>query len=238
MSKGSTCVVGPISRSTSWKNAPMRAASAVRAVTAQSWSATVSSSPASRFQMIVSLSSERCASVNAPKRRRKPSARRMWKMRLASRKSGAASTTVAPASAKVCRSAPTVSRTGRCTGSPKSSVTAMRSPARSMGSSGRNGASFGRQCGMRGSGPARTENSSAASSTLRAIGPAVERSDHGLPGHSGTRPGEGRKPTTLQNAAGLRSEPPVSLPSAIGAMCAARATAAPPLLPPQVLPRW
>ena len=33
----------------------------------------------------------------------------------------------------------------------------------------------------------------------------------------GTRPTEGRKPTTLQNAAGLRSEPPVSVPLTTGA---------------------
>ena len=51
------------------------------------------------------------------------------------------------------------------------------------------------------------------------------------------RPGDGRNPTTLQNAAGLRSEPPVSLPSAIGNMRAANAAAAPPLLPPHVLER-
>src|SRR4029079_7486865 len=52
----------------------------------------------------------------------------------------------------------------------------------------------------------------------------------------GTRPGLGRKPTTCQTAAGLRSDPPVSLPVAIGDMPQASATAAPPLLPPHVLP--
>ena len=51
----------------------------------------------------------------------------------------------------------------------------------------------------------------------------------------GTRPGDGRKPTTLQKLAGLRSEPPRSVPSASGSMPQASATAAPPLLPPQVL---
>jgi hypothetical protein len=51
----------------------------------------------------------------------------------------------------------------------------------------------------------------------------------------GTRPGDGRIPTTLQKAAGLRSDPPVSLPSAIGTMPQASDTAAPPLLPPHVL---
>ena len=50
-------------------------------------------------------------------------------------------------------------------------------------------------------------------------------------------PGEGRSPTTLQNAGGLRSDPPASLPSAIGSIRAATATAAPPLLPPHVFVR-
>ena len=47
-------------------------------------------------------------------------------------------------------------------------------------------------------------------------------------------PGEVRKPTTPQNAAGVRSEPPRSEPWASGAMPVASATAAPPLEPPQV----
>ena len=46
---------------------------------------------------------------------------------------------------------------------------------------------------------------------------------------------EGRNPTTLQNAAGLRSDPPVSEPVATGTMPQASATAAPPEDPPQVL---
>ncbi len=39
-------------------------------------------------------------------------------------------------------------------------------------------------------------------------------------------------PNTLLKAAGLRNEPIMSLPSATGSMRRARATAAPPLLPP------
>src|SRR5439155_14681650 len=66
-----------------------------------------------------------------------------------------------------------------------------------------------------------------------AIGPDTDNGDQ-LDDSLGTRPGDGRNPTTLQNAAGLRSEPPVSLPSAIGTIPQASATAAPPLLPPQV----
>ena len=52
-----------------------------------------------------------------------------------------------------------------------------------------------------------------------------------------TRPGEGRMPTTLQKLGGLRSEPPISLPSASGTMPQATATAPPPVLPPHVLLR-
>src|SRR5437016_9370799 len=87
--------------------------------------------------------------------------------------------------------------------------------------------------GLCASGPAMVLRNSARSDTLRASGPETDSGDH--VGESlGTRPGDGRNPTTLQNAAGLRSEPPVSLPSAIGTMPQASATAAPPLLPPQV----
>src|SRR5437773_8317666 len=51
------------------------------------------------------------------------------------------------------------------------------------------------------------------------------------------RPGEVRKPTTEQKLAGFRNEPPLSVPSAIGTIPHASATAAPPLLPPHVLAR-
>lgn len=81
-----------------------------------------------------------------------------------------------------------------------------------------------------------TLRKSATSATLRAMGPLVDNGDH-VDESDGTRPGVGRKPTTLQKAAGLRSDPPVSLPVAIGDMPQASDTAAPPLLPPQVLPR-
>ena len=80
---------------------------------------------------------------------------------------------------------------------------------------------------------------SARSATVRAIGPLTDRLwTHPVwRGHTATRPGDGRRPTTLQKLAGLRSDPPMSVPSAIGTMPEARATAAPPLLPPQVRPR-
>jgi hypothetical protein len=84
--------------------------------------------------------------------------------------------------------------------------------------------------GARGSGPARALSIRAASATVRAIGHQPV-----LYGQVGTRPGDGRSPTTLQKLAGFRSEPPMSLPSASGTIPRARATAAPPLLPPHVL---
>ncbi len=92
--------------------------------------------------------------------------------------------------------------------------------------------------GDRASGPAIPLSINATSATLRAIGPSTLNVDHAVGvGHVGTRPGDGRSPTTPQKLAGLRSEPPMSEPSAIGSMLVASATAAPPLLPPQVLPR-
>src|SRR5207245_8920451 len=88
------------------------------------------------------------------------------------------------------------------------------------------------------SGPAITLSISARSATVRAIAPGTCRVPHGASvGHGGTRPTAPRKPSTLQKLAGFRSEPPVSLPSAIGTIPQASATAAPPLEPPHVFAR-
>src|SRR5262245_34275942 len=88
--------------------------------------------------------------------------------------------------------------------------------------------------GLRGFGPAMALRKSATSATERPIGPDTESGDQDVDSLT-TRPGDVRNPTTLQNAAGFRSDPPVSLPSAIGTMPQASATPAPPLLPPHVL---
>ena len=70
---------------------------------------------------------------------------------------------------------------------------------------------------------------SARSSTVRAIGPLAERVRSILPaGVRATRPMLGRMPTMPQKLAGLRSEPPKSVPWASHAMPVASATAAPP----------
>ena len=68
---------------------------------------------------------------------------------------------------------------------------------------------------------------------MRAIGPSTANGSQGADtGQRGTRPGVGRRPVTPLQAAGLRSDPPRSLPSAIGSRRQASATAAPPLDPP------
>ncbi len=80
--------------------------------------------------------------------------------------------------------------------------------------------------------------SNATSATVRASGPLTEKpsSGNGV-GHVGVSPTLGRKPTMLLKLPGLRSEPPRSLPSAIGSMPAASAAPAPPLEPPALFVR-
>src|SRR5262249_10792570 len=53
-------------------------------------------------------------------------------------------------------------------------------------------------------------------------------------GCTGTRPGDVRKPTTPQNDAGRRNEPPRSVPWASGPKPVASTTAPPPVEPPGV----
>lgn len=78
-----------------------------------------------------------------------------------------------------------------------------------------------------------TRSASATSSAVLAMGPLTDRSSHsqGL-GQVGTTPGDGRIPTTPQKDAGMRRDPPRSVPSAIAIMPAASAAAPPPVEPP------
>src|SRR5271154_3839858 len=92
--------------------------------------------------------------------------------------------------------------------------------------------SKGKDKGSAGCSPLIASSSSAISSTLRAIGPWTVRLRSILKaGLCGTRPMLGRKPTTPQKLAGLRSEPPMSVPWASQAVPAANATAPPPVEP-------
>ena len=122
--------------------------------------------------------------------------------------------------------------------SPRSTETATRSGRSSGGSGGsRVAPGSGSAVGAMACGPAMAPSSSATSATVRATGPSTDSRERVAMGPvSGTRPTDGRSPTTPQNAGGLRSEPPRSLPSASAAMPHATATAAPPLEPPHERP--
>ena len=73
------------------------------------------------------------------------------------------------------------------------------------------------------------------SRTVRLSTPLVASAAPSTPyGPGETRPREGLRPTRPQAAAGMRSEPPPSLPWATGTIPAATAAAAPPLEPPAV----
>jgi hypothetical protein len=58
--------------------------------------------------------------------------------------------------------------------------------------------------------------------------------DSGNTPRSGTRSGDGRIPATPHSAAGMRTEPPVSVPTASGTNPAATAAAEPALEPPAI----
>src|SRR3954463_8001448 len=121
---------------------------------------------------------------------------------------------------------------------PRSGAQATRRPASEEGrGAAKPAGSSDSAIGTRGSAPASTDSCSATSATVRPIGPCTDSCDHPrVAGQVGTRPGVGRRPTTLQNAAGVRREPPLSLPSASGTRPAASAAADPPDEPPTESP--
>ena len=72
------------------------------------------------------------------------------------------------------------------------------------------------------------------SRTPREITPSLDAPNQASPrpGPGDTRPRDRRSPNSPQHAAGMRIEPPPSVPVAIGTMPEAIAAAAPPLDPP------
>src|ERR1700730_8715144 len=141
----------------------------------------------------------------------------MGKAISAGAKSGSASSTMHPSDSNVLRCPSTTVRTRGSKGTPPRFLNqATRTPLK-LRSSGRAKRSPGSliDSGARESGPAIVLSTKARSATERPRHPEVLRVDHANAAFGfGTRPIEGRKPTTLQNAAGLRSEPPVSEPLA------------------------
>ena len=92
--------------------------------------------------------------------------------------------------------------------------------------------------GSSGSCPAIDSRTSAQSSAVRAIGPTVSKSQAtGTTPRFETRPQLGRTPVTPLNAAGIRIEPAVSVPSVPAARSAAAQAPEPPLEPPQIRSR-
>src|SRR5262245_18892468 len=86
-----------------------------------------------------------------------------------------------------------------------------------------------------GSLPGRTESASAASPTVRVNGPIWSSDEaNARSPYRDTRPYVGLSPTTPQNEAGWRMEPPVSDPNDSGTHADATAAAEPPLEPPGV----
>ena len=81
-------------------------------------------------------------------------------------------------------------------------------------------------------------NISAASRTVRVIGPAQATLAKAPSGHCGMRPKLGFTPTRPQKAAGMRMDPPASVPTCKGPKQAAPAAPAPLLLPPTVRSRF
>src|SRR5262245_13710643 len=82
-------------------------------------------------------------------------------------------------------------------------------------------------------GPAIAWRINATASAVRAMGPVTDNVSHGQSvGYVGTRPTDGRNPVMPQNAAGIRRDPPRSVPSAKAIMPVARAAAPPPVEPP------
>ena len=188
------------------------------------------------FQTIVSLSSPGCSSSSGAKPA-KPSARSVSNTSSAARRSGSASVTSAPRAASWARRGSSTAVTSDSTGrSIRRRLHATRIPARPAGTTGSSA-----------SGGASTDSGSRAS---RPASGAEQRAPHRRPcarsgrrprarptgrtasSAAGIRPGDGRRPTTLQNDAGLRMLDARSDPSANGSIPVATATAAPPLLPP------
>ena len=85
------------------------------------------------------------------------------------------------------------------------------------------------------SGPWATDKNRAASATVRESGPKWEMESKTVGRMSmGIRPRLGLRPTRPHQAAGMRTEPPMSVPSARGTQPAATAAPEPPEDPPGV----
>src|SRR5699024_10517792 len=87
--------------------------------------------------------------------------------------------------------------------------------------------------------PDRMASATAQQATEGASGPEESRLvDSGTMPWAGSRLAVGLNPVTPQNAAGVRTEPPVSVPNEMTDMSSATATPAPEEDPPAIRPVW
>src|SRR5207247_6141668 len=86
----------------------------------------------------------------------------------------------------------------------------------------------------RASNPLTTSSSAAASRTVRVIGPACDKVPKALGGYNGISPYVGLSATVPVKAAGIRTDPPPSVPIDHAPIPRATAVAEPPLEPPEV----
>ena len=150
------------------------------------------------------------------------------------------SSTVAPAALKASAAARTaLSITGSTAHNPRSIERASRMPSTDDGIGDRRSRGHGTERRSASSGPWVTCRNSRASSIVLASGPWCEiRSKRPGRPSMGIRPSPGLRPTTPHQAAGMRTEPPMSVPSARGTQPAATAAALPPDEPPGVRSRF
>ena len=149
--------------------------------------------------------------------RPRPSGPRRWRCWPRSRPSWSArdrpGRSRTPASASAATACPNAVATSSSTAA-KPEVRADRHPQRRP-RLGRAGGGSGSECRSAGRSPPSTSSISSASATVRVSGP-IETSvfQPGPDGSCGTNPNVGLCPTSPQNAAGMRIEPPPSPPSA------------------------
>ncbi len=201
-SKAGVAAPGVISRSWVAKNAAMRRKKAARSRSAQAIWLGVCFSPRSVFQMMSALMSARWLCSWSSRSTTKCCERKVRKASPMSPRSGAASSTMQPSSAKRRTAWAQLSRVSRSTGTlpAKSAVKATR-----FGGSGcataaaKETAGASKVSGSCGQSPAMVSRKSARSGTLRAIGPWTESGEKRLfEVPRVTRPGDGRMPVTEQ----------------------------------------
>src|SRR3954452_10270706 len=168
-----------------------------------------------------------------------PDHQKMWKASIGSVKPGSIGVTSAPCSARISTAArPSASTSESLLTKPRFGEKAILSPATpSSRPSRKDRVGVGIADQSRASYPVMRSSMAAASRTDRVIGPTCDKVPKALGGYSGTRPYVGLSATVPVKAAGIRTDPPPSVPTDQAPMPSATAAADPPLEPPGVVAR-